>query len=398
MRLLLAVVDYFPFGGMQRTYRRIAEALLARGHDVLLAAATWEGDHPKGSVHVDLRIRAATNHTRNQAFADRLRTFVANERASGRSIDVVCGFSKIPGLDVYYAGDPCFAARMDDEKRGAIVRLLPRYRRFLEHEKSVFGKGGATEILLIAHVEEEKYVRHYGTEKERFHRLPPGIDRGRLGEPASDREARARARQSIGLTDRDFAFLLIGAQFRTKGVDRAIETLAAVVAATPKESRRFCLIVVGGDDARTYRELAARLGVADRVRFVGAQTDVGLFLRAADLLIHPARVENTGTTLLEAMILGLPVVTTNRCGFYGHVVAAEGGVVLPEPYDSESFGRAVDELVGDRDRLARMSASGEAYGKSADLYALIEKAADVIETIAAKRRGAPANSARGERS
>lgn len=398
MRLLLAVVDYFPFGGMQRTYRRIAEALIARGHEVLLAAATWEGDQPKGSERVDLKIRAATNHGRNQAFAERLRSFVANERESGRSIDLICGFSKIPGLDVYYAGDPCFAARLDDENRGALVRLLPRYRRFLEHEKSVFGKGGRTEILLIAHVEEEKYARHCGTEKERFHRLPPGIDRKRLGEPSSDREARARARQSIGLLDRDFAFLLIGAQFRTKGVDRAIETLAAIIAATSNESRRFCLVVVGGDDARIYRELAARLGVADRVRFVGAQTDVGLFLRAADLLIHPARVENTGTTLLEAMILGLPVVTTNRCGFYGHVLAAEGGVVLPEPYDPEAFRRAVGELVGDRDRLARMSASGEAYGKSADLYSLIEKAADVIEGIAAMRHGSTAKSARGERS
>ena len=101
------------------------------------------------------------------------------QHIAGSNYDCIVGFTKIPGLDVYYAGDPCYAARVDETK-GWLYKLLPRYRGFKRQETAVFAPGNTTEILLIAHQEKQKFIQYYGTEADRFHLLPPGINKDRF--------------------------------------------------------------------------------------------------------------------------------------------------------------------------------------------------------------------------
>ena len=99
--------------------------------------------------------------------------------------------------------------------------------------------------------------------------------------------------------------LHVGSWFARKGVDRAMAALAAL----PEELRtKAKLVVVGDDNVKPFVRLARSLGIADQVRFRGATEDIARFYYAADLLIHPAYTENTGTTLIEAMVCGLPAL------------------------------------------------------------------------------------------
>ena len=99
---------------------------------------------------------------------------------------------------------------------------------------------------------------------------------------------------------------------------------------------------------------------------------------AADLLVHPAYSENTGTILLEALTVGLPVLTTDVCGYAAHVVKAGAGSVLPSPFHQESFNR---ELAGmlDSERAGVWGMNGLAYAAREDLYSCDERAAGIIE-------------------
>ena len=63
-----------------------------------------------------------------------------------------------------------------------------------------------------------------------------------------------------------------------------------------------------------FKRLAKKLDLTHQVQFLGGRDDIPRFLFAADLLVHPAYNENTGTVLLEALVAGLPVVTTPTCG------------------------------------------------------------------------------------
>lgn len=70
-----------------------------------------------------------------------------------------------------------------------------------------------------------------------------------------------------------------------------------------------------------------------------------MLIAAADVLIHPARCENTGTVIVEALAAGTPVITTATCGFAHYVKESMGGIVVAELGDSAFEQRELDEEV-----------------------------------------------------
>ncbi len=375
-KLAFVVSTYFPWGGMQRDLRRIAERCCERGHQVHVLTGSWQGERPQGPTVYELNTRALTNHGRN----DRLARGVRWAAADGH-FDCVVGFTKIPGLDIYYAADPCFAARLERE-RGRLHRLLPRYRGLRRQESAVFDRGGSSEILLIAHSERDKFIHYYGTEASRFRLLPPGIDREALLDQRPTRTESEVLRIRLGLASGDLLALAVGSGFRSKGVDRMLHALHAL---PPQLLARLRLAVIGRGRSRPLERLARRLGVLDRTIFLGPRDDVARFYFSADLLLHPARNENTGTVLLEAIACGLPVLTTANCGYACHVQAAGAGLVCPEPFDQGTLDGMLREALTSPERTA-WRRNGPLYCEQTDLEGLVERATAVILDRARRKR------------
>jgi len=367
-RLAFAVSTYFDYGGMQRTMLRIARECAKRGHDVHIITGGWSGDKPDYVTVHEVNTRALTNPGKNDKLALQLKHEVARQH-----YDCVVGFTKIPGLDVYYAGDPCFAARVDETKSWW-HKLLPRYRNFIRQERAVFNPQSNTEFMLIAHQEKDKFIRYYNAIPDRFHLLPAGINRNRLLLVLVSNVARDELRSSLGIGDDDNMILLVGSRFRTKGVDRALEALASLAS---KQLQHCKLVIVGGDRQAPYRKLAAKLGVSDHVVFAGARDNMALFYASADLLIHPPYNENTGTILIEAMLFGLPVLATGNCGFAFHVRDAGAGMICPCPFQQRALNVMLSEMLLSNKR-PQWRTNGRIYCEKTDLYSLIDRAADVI--------------------
>ena len=107
-------------------------------------------------------------------------------------------------------------------------------------------------------------------------------------------------------------------------------------------------------------------------------------MAAADLFVHPARYDTTGTVIFESIANGLPVVTTSACGYAKHVSAADAGLVLQEPFRQRTLIAAL-ETAGSPDCLAHWSRSGAEYGKQRSLYEGRERATELI--IASAQNG-----------
>lgn len=377
MRFAFCLFNYFPYGGLQRDFLRIAQACQRRGHSVEVFTIKWLGPVPDGLKVTVVLARALSNHLRYTRFVKAVSTLLYQQH-----FDVVVGFNKMPGLDVYYAADTCYAARVDEQQRSWFYKMLPRYRALRALEQEVFAAGKDTEVLLIAHQERDKFVRYYGTDATRFHLLPPGIDKQRLTRNVPEPADRTRLRSALDVRSEDYMLLNVGSRFRTKGIDRALIALASL---PPELRARSRLVVVGDDAARPFLRLARRLSVDERVTFTGAREDVAAFYYAADLLIHPAYTENTGTTLLEAMVCGLPVLATANCGFGFHVKNAGAGLICPSPFRQEKLNELLAEML-DRERLTQWRSRGLAYCADAELYSLVERAADVIIARAQRNR------------
>jgi len=368
MQLAFCLYKYFAHGGLQRDFMRIALACRQRGHAIRVYTLEWRGDIPDGFEVLTVPVHAMTNARRYAKFSD----WVQRDLAARPAARVV-GFNKMPGLDVYFAADPCYEEKAQT-LRNPLYRLSGRYRHFAAWERAVFAAESRTEILMISGLQQPFFVKHYGTPATRFHLLPPGIARDRRA-PANAAEIRAAFRAEFALAADERLLVQIGSGFKTKGLDR---TLAAFAALPDELRRRTRLIAIGADEPAAFRRMASALGLGERVDILHGRDDIPRFLLGADLLIHPAYNENTGTVLLEAVVAGLPVLTTAVCGYAHYIATAAAGIVLPEPFMQTALNDALASMLSDDAARRHWQANGLAFAATADIYDNAEVAADVI--------------------
>jgi len=368
MRLAFALFKYFPYGGLQRDFLRIALACRARGHTVRVYTLSWQGEAPAGFEVVQVPVKALSNHRRYEKFAEWVKRDLA-----ARPADRLVGFNKMPGLDVYYCADPCYEDKART-LRNPVYRLSGRYRHFAAYERAVFAPAAKTDILMISAVQQALYEKHYATPAARLHLLPPGIAADRRA-PANAAEIRAEFRREFHLADDDLLLVQIGSGFKTKGLDRSLRALAALPEALKRRTR---LIAIGQDDPKPFVSMTRALCLGEKVRILKGRDDIPRFLLGADLLIHPAYNENTGTVLLEAVVAGLPVITTAACGYAHYIEEAGAGRVVALPFDQAGFDALLAGMLADDATRRQWSARGLAWAETADIYSLPERAADII--------------------
>ena len=368
MQLAFCLYKYFPFGGLQRDFLRIALACQSRGHAIRVYTLEWRGEEPDGFEVLRVPVKAFSNARRYAKFTD----WVAQD-LQARPADRVVGFNKMPGLDVYFAADPCYEEKAQT-LRNPLYRFSGRYRHFSAYERAVFSPGSRTEILMISQLQQPFFEKHYATPTERFHLLPPGISPDRRA-PANAAEIRAEFRREFQLTDSDFLLLQVGSGFKTKGLDRSLKALANLPEALLKRTR---LIAIGQDEPTAFQRMARALGVGERVSILPGRSDIPRFMLGADVLVHPAYNENTGTVLLEALVAGLPVLVTAVCGYAHYVAEADGGRVLEEPFAQQQMDETLAAMLADPAARARWSVNALAFAEVADIYSNAEHAADVI--------------------
>ncbi|MBT0719184.1 glycosyltransferase family 4 protein [Rosenbergiella epipactidis] len=369
MKIAFCLHKYFPYGGQQRDFKRIALACQQRGHQVVVYTFEWQGEKCPGFEVVLVPKQGSSNHARNHFFS----RWIADYRRSHPD-DLLVGFNKMAGLDIYFAADVCYAAKTAKEK-GFLYKLTPRYRSYCQAENAVFSTDSNTEILVLTPQQKTDFIQFYQTSNERFHLLSPGIDPQLYSSQQRD-NYRQETRQRLGLTSDDFFLLQVGSDFRRKGVKRSIAAIAALPSSI-KDKVTFW--VVGADNAASCRHYAEKLGIAAQVHFHQGRDDIPQLMAAADLLLHPAHQEAAGIVLIEALASGLPVICTEVCGNAPYLSAAGNGRVISEPFDQETFNQVLSDALQDPHQLALWSQAGLTYCEHHDVYRLPEQAADIIE-------------------
>lgn len=371
MRIAICLFHYFPHAGLQRDFWRISQELLARGHSLEVLTLSWRAPLPtQFPVHI-LPKRGFTNHARAKHFSDDCARFFKKN-----SFDLILGFNKMPGLDLYYAADGCLTFRM--QKKPWWKKLTLRYWQYASLEKMVFQPGKKTKIFCLCERQAFEYQTMYDTESPRIIILPPTLAPERQA-PDAVLSAKQHARQAFKLDTNTLVLSFIATRFRSKGLDRVIKSLGHL---PTSESARIQLWVIGDDDAKPYIELAKKYKVSHCLQFFGGQSDIQPYLLASDGLVHPARVENTGTVLLEAMILGVPVLTIERCGYAEFIKDHHAGLILEKDFNQKDWDILFLKFIQSLPNKTWES-NGLAFGKNGYLYRMPEIACEHIEHVGA---------------
>jgi UDP-glucose:(heptosyl)LPS alpha-1,3-glucosyltransferase len=365
MRIAFAIVSLFPGGGLQRDCVEIAKLVRGLGHEVTIYTCRLHDHTLADDIPILLlQNEVATNHGRQYAFA------VDFLKQASDHYDLIVGFDKLFGLDVLYCADPSMAYRL---LKQPYLYLLSRYRTYNALEKDSFAPNNKTKIILLSHGQMSEYWSVWGTEAGRMNLVPPTLTLDRRRPDCRTNGVRQTLRSQLGLTNDDLVWVSICVQPYTKGIDRVIRALAKfpdvklVIAGLTETTR---------SSAKQAR-LARDLGVASRVKWLGHREDIPHLMAAADLLVHPARYDTTGTVILEAIVNGLPVITTAACGYARHVESAEAGIVLREPFEFRLFLAALEEAQDVAVRQA-WSAAGTEYAHNPALYQGRLRAAEAI--------------------
>lgn len=218
--------------------------------------------------------------------------------------------------------------------------LRPRLSRTLKSAARVFSVSDSLRRLAI----------ELGVAVEKTEVVGNGIDTDRF-QPV----ARAAARARFGLPDSAKVLISVGGLVERKGMHRVIEVLPALL----KHQRDLHYLIVGGaspegDNRVELTAQVARLGLADRVHFLGAlpPDELKWPLSAADVFVLATRNEGWANVFLEAMACGLPVISTDVGGNAEVVCREELGSIVPFG-DSAALQKALDAALNkDWDRAA----------------------------------------------
>ncbi len=371
MKFAFVLYRYFPHGGLQCDMMRMLQEALRRGHSVDLYCRDWRCDEPPpaGCNLIGISSGGLTNHGKMDAFARAVRKKLAAEQGA---YDAVTVFNRMGGGDLYFAADNCLAEEWRQKHHPWMLKLNPRYRTFLRLEQQVCAKDSPCRIMYIVPRQKEQYQCAYGLPDERFWYLPPGMNTA-CRRPENWQEIRQQKRAELGVADDEILLMLVGSNFRCKGGDRMIRAAASLPEQFRKKMKVF---LVGACPPAGCSALAESLGIAKQVIFTGGRSDVPALLQAADLMIHPARSEATGTVLIEAIAAGLPVIASKACGFWNFVAEIDPALAVEEPFEQENLDKTVLYAL---EHLPALKERTAVCGMTADFYRRAEVAVDLME-------------------
>ncbi|MGW8526558.1 MULTISPECIES: glycosyltransferase family 4 protein [Nocardiopsidaceae] len=391
MRLLIITSSFHPVIGGAETYAwEVAEGLAARGHDVVVVTDLPRGHHagevfagdPEGvdvrrlSRYHEILADPSKIHWEQMAYGlmpeirdvidefrpDLVLTNSMDAALLGKTVSLDRG---IPWVATFHEHSP------QDEPLGAgRLRLVHGVLKpslvlaggaFYAERAAEWGPGNPVELI------------YHGVDTERFH---PGID----GRPV---------REHHGLTDQETLFVLAGRLKPRKGIREAISAFDRVRRACPGAR----LLIVGSVSSASLdysAQLDADIAALDLQQTVTIDRTVTFdrmpgVLAAADVVVQPSFEEGLGISVLEAMSMGKPVVTTDIVGVRELLTAPGVARVVP-PGAPEPLAHVLIELAGSAEERSRLGkAAREHVVGSFSKQRMVERTESVLLTRSTRR-------------
>jgi UDP-glucose:(heptosyl)LPS alpha-1,3-glucosyltransferase len=256
------------------------------------------------------------------------------------------------------AGEPSRTSFFRGLHRRAYYGLLATLERRLYSERQ-------TSLSAVSPRTAAQLAQYFGRKDVRV--IPNGVNTDEFRQ--SNRIARRdQARRDLHLGEADFVLLLIGNDWRVKGLPTILEAMAQL------PTLPLHVVVVGDDAAGVFREQATRLGVSHRCHWETPRPDVLEFYAAADVYVSPSLEDSFGLPVAEAMACALPVITSSQAGVSALLRDGSNGFVLAEPQDKQSLARIIQQLYAD---AALRRSVGAAAAETAKNWTWDRSAAEV---------------------
>jgi glycosyltransferase involved in cell wall biosynthesis len=371
MKLCIVTHKVIEGDGQGRVNYEIVQEALRRGHHVTLLASSIAPDlqHNSQVNWINIPVKSLpTELLRNQLFSWHSANWLSKHRSQFDLVKLNGAITNMPGdvnaahfIHSSWLRSPVHPSRLRRDFYGVYQWL---YTVLNAHwEKEAFQQA---KVIVAVSEKVKKELLELGIPKERIRVILNGVDLNEFSPGFT-------SRRQLALPEGVPLALFVG-DIRTprKNLDTVLQALVQVP--------ELHLAVAGATQRSPYPQLATKLGLSDRVHFLGFRRDVSEIMKAVDLLVFPSRYEACTLVLLEAMAAGLPVITAVTAGG-AEIVTPDCGVVLSDSEDTDALAEALKMLASDRGLRSQMGQAARAIAQQHSWTSKAQSYVDLFEEL-----------------
>jgi glycosyltransferase involved in cell wall biosynthesis len=357
--------------GQGRVNYEVAQEAIRRGHDLTLLASEIAVELAENSAvnWISIPVKGyPSEFLRNFIFAQKTRVWF-RQYADEMDLIKVNGAITLGAADVNavhfvhssWLRSPVHISRLRRDLYGLYQWLYTKINAV--GEKQAFERA---KIIVAVSQKVAQELVEIGVPRSKIRVIVNGVD---LEEFAPG----TASRQKLGLLD-NVTLALFAGDLRTtrKNLDTVLQALVQVP--------DLHLAVVGKTTGSPFPQLAADLGISQRVHFLGYRQDIAQIMRAVDFFVFPSRYEACSLVLLEALSSGLPVITATATGG-AELVAEDAGFILPKTDDRNALAKVLFTLSRDSALRQQMGKAARAIATEHSWKIMAQTYLDLFEEL-----------------
>jgi UDP-glucose:(heptosyl)LPS alpha-1,3-glucosyltransferase len=319
-----------PKGGLEKAANGLVKAFQAQGHTPFLLTAD-PFPNVKGCQVVSLPCDKKRGASFYKSFQQQVDAWLRDNPQQ-----IIFGLDRTVNQTHYRAGNGSHKAYMEIRRKleGPFSDYLRKWRSlnrfYLDWEKKAFEYPSLKRLFVNSHMVKEEITRLYRTPEDKISVVHNGVEWKELQESF---------KQSLfNSYQRPYHFLFAGNGYKRKGLSYLLKGLALL-------RSPFILSVVGYEKGiHSYKKLAKKLGIIESVNFYGPRPSLIPFYQQADCLVIPSIYDPFANTTVEALAMGLFVISSPFNGGK-EVLSKENGFVLSGLEDRFEMQSALEKAI-----------------------------------------------------
>lgn len=221
-------------------------------------------------------------------------------------------------------------------------------------------------MIALTKAERKDYIVSSVSDPARIATIHSGVEIDRYVKVKVNIEGKKR---SLGLNPQWSVVGTVGWLLPIKGPMYLLKAMARVWQSHPETT----LVYAGkGDLEEQLKAEALRMGVSDRVIFLGWRDDIPDLMQILDVFVLPSLNEGMGRVLVEAMAAGKPIVASNVGGIPDSVIEGENGLLVPAG-DTKALGSSIEILIANPEKRREMGEKGRKIAKRYGSASMVQK-------------------------
>lgn len=186
---------------------------------------------------------------------------------------------------------------------------------------------------------------------------------------------RGKKRNELGISDNTIALLSVGEMIKRKNYETALMALSKL-----KNKNYIYLICGSGKLENKLKEMTVKLGLVEKVKFLGFRNDISEICKTSDIFLFPSYQEGLPLAVMEAMAAGLPIICSSIRGNVDLIENGNGGF-LHHPNDIDKFSASIENMIDNPYLIKEMGSRNLIEAKKYDVEIVKKKMQEIYKSV-----------------